>query len=546
MKKIIVEKSEGIAEVIDRILSEADEEIALVIPKYSALGKSVRNFNLLKRETDAAGKTVMIESVDETILAFAKSASIEASHPLWRSVRGAGGVSDIVASEDEPSHAEKKPEISKKKSVPVKLKVHAEETELEEDHEKNEFEKSPSHNRYFEEVPESRVREDDENSSRKVSSKVWWIVAVVLVILCGAIYGITVFFDRADISITFKQDPWSYQANFVADKSVSSINPVGNVIPAQIFTSTKNITEAFPASSVSNVSQKAQGVITVYNDYSSSPQELVATTRFVTPSGQIFRLINTITVPGALVANGVITPSSINAPIVADQPGPSYNVGPIPHLTVPGFQNDPGRYAGFYGAIASSTSGGFIGTKAVPTVADIKAAEASTTAILQSGLASGFTTNYPNNFKILDGATTYQVAKLLVNTSTDSNGNFTVFGQSTMEAIGFDESALKTYLLSLAQTQQSSSVFASINLDYSSVQANFTTGQVSFALTAQGELEPAFSPSDFTNSILGMSIGDARSSILALPDLQNGTISVWPLWLWKIPTDTNKVHVTAQ
>ena len=42
---------------------------------------------------DGAGKTIIIESVDETILAFAKQAGIEASHPLWSSVRGAGGVS---------------------------------------------------------------------------------------------------------------------------------------------------------------------------------------------------------------------------------------------------------------------------------------------------------------------------------------------------------------------------------------------------------------------------------------------------------------------
>ena len=131
-------------------------------------------------------------------------------------------------------------------------------------------------------------------------------------------------------------------------------------------------------------------------------------------------------------------------------------------------------------------------------------------------------------------------------TTTDASGNFTIFGQATMEAIGFDEGAFKTYLLSLAQNQESNSVFASINLDYSSVQANFTTGQVRFALVAQGELEPAFSPDNFTASILGQSIAGARSTILALPNLQDGTISVWPLWLWNIPSDASKIHVTAQ
>src|SRR5580704_9214642 len=97
MKKIIVEKSEGIAELIDSILNEPDKEIVLVIPRGSALARSVSNFHLLKRETDSAGRSITIESVDDTILAFAKQSDLEASHPLWRGVRGAGGFSDIVA-----------------------------------------------------------------------------------------------------------------------------------------------------------------------------------------------------------------------------------------------------------------------------------------------------------------------------------------------------------------------------------------------------------------------------------------------------------------
>jgi hypothetical protein len=570
MKKIIIDKTEDIAEVIDRILGEQGDDIALVIPKSSALGKSVRNFNLLKREVDSAGKSVAVESVDETILAFAKQAGIEASHPLWKSVRGAGGFSDIVpksdgAEEDAAESHAKKTARSRKaepKQEAVRLKVREEETveasitsdaDAETDEEAA-AETSIEENRFFKRTtmpPAPRgdddADDDDEtDGGRRISAKAWWTLGAVVIAIGIVAYALTLFWNRADITISFKQDPWSYQGNFTANKSAAAIDPTSNTIPAQIFTSNKNITETFPASSIENVSLKAQGEITIYNAYNSSPQELVATTRFVTPDGKIFRLVNNVTVPGAQVVNGAITPSSINAPIVADQAGPDYNVGPVSHLSVPGFQNDTARYNGFYGVITSSTSGGYIGKKAVPTAADVTAAKASTTAILQAGLSSGFTTSYPNNFKILDGATTYQVSKLMVSTTTDADGNFTVFGQATMEAIGFDESALKTYLLSLAQNQESNSVFSSINLDYGSVQANFATGQVTFALTAQGELEPAFSPSDFTASILGQSIANARSTILALPNLQDGKISVWPLWLWNIPSDPNKVHVTYQ
>jgi hypothetical protein len=564
MKKIIVDKAQDIAEVIDRILGEPDGDIALVVPKNSVLGKSVRNFTLLKRETDAGGKSVVIESVDDNILAFAKQAGIDASHPLWRSVRGAGGFSDIIVKDEnsEEASSPKKSRTKKKAVEPVTLKVptdEADETDEEatvqspdapETEEEAEAEESIQRNRFFTSISaEDRKRRETSRKReggdvRKVSAKVWWTLVAVVIAIGIVAYALTVFFNRADISINFKQTPWSYQGNFVADKAASAIG--NNTVPAQIFTSAKNVTQLFPASSHQNVSIKAQGTITIYNAYNSSPQQLVATTRFLTPDGKIFRLASNVIIPGAQVANGQITPSSVSAIVVADQPGPNYNVGPVAKLTIPGFQKDPGRYQGFYGTIASGTTGGYVGQKAVPTAADVKAAQASTTAILQASLSNGFTTNYPNNFKILDGATTYQIGKLIVNTSTDANGNFTVLGQATMEAIGFDEGALKNYLLSLAQTTENNSAFASLNMDYSAVQANFTTGKVNFTAIAHSELEPAFDPADFTNSILGKSIAEARGSILALPNLSDGTISVWPLWLMHIPSDANKVHLTVR
>jgi hypothetical protein len=114
-----------------------------------------------------------------------------------------------------------------------------------------------------------------------------------------------------------------------------------------------------------------------------------------------------------------------------------------------------------------------------------------------------------------------------------------------LQAIVFDESAFKAYLLSMAQSTEANSTFKSLTLSYSNVQANFSKGQVSFSLTANGTLEPIFVPTDFAASISGKGISDARSAISALPNLANGTISVWPVWLWNMPSDASKINVTA-
>ena len=582
MKKIIVDKSEGIAEVIDRMLAEPDDEISLVIPKGSALGRSASNFHLLKREADSAGRNVIVESVDDTILAFAKESGIESSHPLWKGVRGTGGFSDIVprgseagesadvARETERRPVERPAAGKRSRRSPVIEKQDTtdgdgadrrgsddEEVKTEEREEERFFGEpietasrlGSLRKRFFDGAPEVADEDDDDdedNGARRPFGPVVWWIAGIIVVAGIALYILTAFFDHATVAINFKQTPWSYQGTFIADKNAVGIDPASNTIPAQVFTFPKNLTETFQGSSVQQVAQKARGTITIYNDYSAKPQELIATTRFETPDGKIFRIVNNVTVPGETKgANGQLAPASITAPIVADQAGPAYDIGPVPKLTIPGFASDPAREAGFYGAITASTTGGFIGQTAVPTAADIAAAKASTTAQLQSVLASGFQGTYPNNFKILPGATDIQVGTLIVNTSTDANGTYTVFGNATLTAIGFDESALKNYLLTIAQSQEASSTFKSVALNYSSVSADFTKGQISFALAVQAELEPALSVADFVTEIEGMSVGDARSTISALPQLSDGTISLWPSWLGSIPRDPSKISVTV-
>jgi hypothetical protein len=574
MKKIIVEKNESVAEVIDRILNEPDSEITLVISKGSTLGKTMRNFHLLKREVEDAGRTLAIESVDENILAFAKESGMEGSHPLWSGSRADGGFSDILPMDGHDKDGElpvEKPDppakkLSSKKrqkgESSVRITIHEEEEASEESEqwegqkekeavtmadevevEKKNFFSSES--RFFKEtaVPEARDGESAPRRSGIVKKIVGYAIFGVLV-LAAAFFAVPRFLGSAKVTLDFQKTPWEYKHTFTADKSVGNINAANNNIPAQVFVSNKNITQLFPASGNANVSQKAKGTITIYNAYSSAPQSLVATTRFVTPDGKIFRLINGVTVPGAQVTNGQIVPSSINAPIIADQAGDSYNVGSIAKLAIPGFQGTP-KYNGFYGSIASSTSGGFVGNKAVPTASDITAAKAKVTDILQSAFPNGEQANY-DNFKILDGATSTQIIKLAVSTSTNEKGEFYVLGEAVFKAIGFDETALKVFLLTQTENNgTASSTFSALSMNYSGTQADFTKGMVSFLLDAQGTVEPAFSADDFRRIILGKSIANARSMIAALPGLADGTISAWPSWLANIPSNPNKVQIVA-
>jgi hypothetical protein len=410
----------------------------------------------------------------------------------------------------------------------------------------NEEKKYQKNNSFFKDTIVPKEDEDNNSDAKKVNIKrVVGYTFLVVLIIGGIFFGFPHFFGNVKINLNFVKTQFTYNNSVTADKSVSTINYSNNTIPAQVFVSNKNVTQLFKASGNANVSQKATGIVTIYNAYSSAPQALVATTRFVTPDGKIFRLVNGVTVPGAIVTNGKIVPSSIDAPIIADKPGDSYNVSNISKLTIPGFQGTP-KYDGFYGTISSSTTNGFIGNRAVPIASDITSAKAQMTSILDSAFQTNAPATYPDNFISLDGSTSTVITQLSVNTSTDENGNFSVFGEAVFTAVGFNKNDLNNLLLSSAQSNSSvSSTFSDLNINYSNIKSDFSNGTISFTIDAKGDTEASFSKDDFINSILGKDVSTVRSIIGSLPGIANGSISEYPVWLSSIPTNKDLIFINV-
>ncbi len=150
------------------------------------------------------------------------------------------------------------------------------------------------------------------------------------------------------------------------------------------------------------VSKKAGGQIIIYNAYSSQPQTLIATTRFETPDGKIYRLNKSITVPGAKIEGGKITASEIEATVFADQPGIEYNID-LTDFTIPGFK-DPEKREKIYGRSKTKMEGGFVGEAAVLTESDIANLKNSLKEKVRNYLLKMGVNPKPDNFLLYDEA----------------------------------------------------------------------------------------------------------------------------------------------
>ncbi len=550
MKRILITKNDTLASVVGKMVEAEDAELTLVIPRQSVFQKDPTNFNLIKREIIALEKQVRIESVDEGILQAARSAGIAADHPLWSS-KGVRAFSDIVPGGKTAAVPKRVPvpqiETKGKGGPRASVATTPEPSVIARD---DEGEKPPAES--FAPVPPRGLRVDwgePEEAARSEARKakrrkrnVLAGMAFVALLLVAGTWAVSAIFSRATIVVNFKKVQWGYEKALVARKSLGKIDTDRNALPAELFKDSKNFTQLFPASSKAKAEERATGRMVVWNAFSSSPQTLVSGTRFTDTQGKTFRLDTQIEIPGAKVSGGKITPSSVEANVTADKPGAEYNLPAETRFTIPGFKGTA-RYDGFYGALKEAARGGFIGERAVPTEADIKAATERTEEILRTGLRSNFLTVRPEGFVVPEDAVDISITRLIVKKETDEQGNFTVFGEAQLRALAFRESDIRSLLGEIAGREHPETKFQNLSLAYESARSNFASGELTFTVKAQGVLTAQFGAEEFRAKILGEKVGTVRALILALPGVADGKVYLQPFWLSRIPSRSERVHM---
>lgn len=543
MRKFFVERHETTDEVLARIMDAGDAEVRLVVPRNAALTARAANFARIRGETARKGMTVSVESVDDDALAFARESGMDAIHPLLASASGRA-LTDIVPVRGLPRISGVGPGAVRAVSVKKTKKAAPEK--------KKRSEALPEFPAVMKRIavavsetagaPEVEAAETPVSEPR--SRKRWLVGAGALAALLLVVWAGGIAFGRARVAVEFKKRPWEYKGEVAIRMSETKPNGETKSLPGEVFTETRNLTSLFPASGRVSTSEKARGKITIYNAYNTQTQVLVANTRFVAPDGKVFRLAAGVTVPGGKMMSGRIQPSSIEANIVADQPGADYNVGPIAKLTIPGFEGSP-RYNGFYGEVKTPLTGGLTGEKAVATDADFAAARERTREMLQAGLGSAVLRNQPADFVVIDGASETAITKLSIVSSTAEGDKFGVFGEGRIRAVAFRESDMRILLAALANPEEGMTL-AGLSITYTNPIVNFEAGTLIVTVEAKATVTGAVEEGKLREMLAGKSVNDARAAVLALPHLSEARISLSPFWLTKVPKNQKRVIVEIE
>jgi hypothetical protein len=235
----------------------------------------------------------------------------------------------------------------------------------------------------------------------------WVLTLGSILVLIALFFGISALFSNAKITITPKT---SDLANLSVDIPIIN-ETVGNkeLLNYKVLEIDASATKIIDSENEEAVENKASGVITVYNEYTKDPQKLIQNTRFETTEGLVYRIKNSITVPGYTESAGNKNPGSIDVEVFADEAGEKFNIGKT-DFKIPGFKNQE-QYDFFYAKSKTEMTGGFIGTKNTVSTSTLGVAVTDlqgqiTNQILQQ-IKSQNTENYvyvysPDNFTFLE------------------------------------------------------------------------------------------------------------------------------------------------
>lgn len=378
---------------------------------------------------------------------------------------------------------------------------------------------------------DTRVRYPKKRTSL---STVGFIFVVIALVIGVSLY--TYVFDSATITIVPKyKDITEVKQAFLFSKEGTT----GTGIPFAVSSTSLSRTKTLTLSESRKVEAKASGKITVYNNYDSAPQKLIKNTRFESSKGKIYRINQSIEIPGK---KGTV-PGTIDVMIYADSNGADYNIESS-NFTIPGFKGTS-RESGFYAKTKTPIAGGASGNMSLASLSDLNAAKDSLALELDKAILEeskkikkeGYIPMYSttevtyedNESEILSGATgVYKVTA----TAHVMFANSAKLAEALAKTFGdYDNAPVR---LAYADT-----------LTYTRKENEHIHGGDSLSIFIEGKPRVVWESN--IESIKELVKGNGRDEFKPLmktiDSIESAEISFSPMWLSHFPSDISKLVV---
>ncbi len=386
-------------------------------------------------------------------------------------------------------------------------------------------------------MPEKKLKKSPRPT--KIIKPSYRNLIVIFSILAIILVALILYFALSQASIiispTYSQQKIGFVVQVIDQNSLEAERSLPQRIPGLLKEVAQEATQEFPAQEVEISQAKANGKLTVYNDYSQA-QPLIAKTRFQSPDGLIFRLAKGVTVP----AKGKL---EIN--VEADQAGAQYEIEAAKFI-LPALSQWRRQYvyAESFEPMARKTSTQFqITQKAIEEATDNLEAQ------LLANAKEELALNIQKGQTILEKSLTTDTIKYSVSEEAGSQKqNFSVTLALAVKAVTLSEEQLKQQAIaSLPDAYKQSSSLTKVDTESFTYEIIFLD-ENSENLLAQikGDYNLLQANIDIDKSVLkGLTKNEAMFYLENLSDVEKVSIRL-PFWTKYLPTLEDHINIVIK
>ena len=317
-------------------------------------------------------------------------------------------------------------------------------------------------------------------------------------------------------------------------------------IPAEIISGEKIAEREFSATGEVLTERKAEGIVRVYNDYSTNAQTFVEKTRFVSANGKLFTSLEKIYIPGQEYEGGKLKPGFIDIRVRAVEAGQDYNIGPTT-FSIPGLLGTD-MYTSFYAQSFSVMKGGFEGRTSQVKKEDIEEAkEVLKREIFEEGQLALQKKCDENSFTLLEDCLSREVLKESCEVEPGAIvDSFVCKVKVRMSSLVFREGDLREFIKNvlLSQTEKDKEIKSgSLKLSYFLQESDLEEGRATLNLTALADIYSPFDEDFLKKAIAGKSAKAAIILLESQPEIKKVRVKLWPFWVKEVPRNLEKIKI---
>lgn len=386
-------------------------------------------------------------------------------------------------------------------------------------------------------------RRPESHRPRKKRRWLWVVIILIVAVAGGVAFG--ALFAGANVTVYPKTRTVNVDAELVASQTA----PTGE-LAYEILELTAEEESLVTATGQEEVSEQASGSITIYNEFSQTPQRLITNTRFESADGLIFRMTESVNVPGfTRNADGSVTPGSIKATIYASETGEEYNI-PAGKLTVPGLSDNPEQFAKIYAQLDGPTTGGFEGLKYIVPDAELATTRSELQEKLRTTLLNRLVNERPNGFVLFESAIVLSYAT--VSTMDAGNQQVALREQAKLQVPIFPMEAFAGYIASRTLPGYEGEPVrienpATLGFAYGDPIPTTLSGEdVTFNLSGTARVIWNYDAEELRRDLQGVSKNGVPVVVSGYPAIDHINTVVKPFWKNNLPDDIQKITITER